>query len=98
MSAAPQPRRGRSRSLLLLAAERSADWRTPGQDTFLVSDPSLIREAVRRTDYFSSNLVSVLHDIGTGCPEAYTMAPFGDPVHVLATADPKPEQDGGPPK
>ena len=30
-------------------------WRIPGQDTFLVSDPSLIREAVRRTDDFSSN-------------------------------------------
>ena len=56
--------------------------------TFLVSDPSLVREAVRRTDDFSSNLVSVLHDDGAGCPVAYAMAPFGDPIHVLATADP----------
>ena len=63
-------------------------WRIPGHDTFLVSDPSLIREAVRRTDDFSSNLVSVLHDDGAGCPVAYAMAPFGDPIHVLATADP----------
>jgi len=63
-------------------------WRIPGQDTFLVSDPSLIREAVRRPDDFSSNLVSILHDDDTGCPVAYAMAPFGDPIHVLSTADP----------
>ena len=63
-------------------------WRIPGQDTFLVSDPVLVREAVRRPADFSSNLVSILHDDGTGCPVAYAMAPFGDPVHVLATADP----------
>src|SRR6516225_8829424 len=30
-------------------------WRLPGQDTYLVSDPSLIREAVGRTSEFSSN-------------------------------------------
>jgi cytochrome P450 len=63
-------------------------WRIPGQDTFLVSDPSLIREAVRRPGDFSSNLVSILHDDGSGCPAAYAMAPFGDPIHVLSTADP----------
>jgi len=63
-------------------------WRIPGQDTFLVSGPSLIREAVRRPDDFSSNLVSLLYDDGTGCPAAYAMAPFGDPIHVLSTADP----------
>lgn len=63
-------------------------WRIPGQDTFLVSDPVLIRDAVRRPDDFSSNLVSILHDDGSGCPVAFAMAPFGDPVHVLATADP----------
>ncbi|MFZ4519477.1 MAG: cytochrome P450, partial [Microthrixaceae bacterium] len=37
---------------------------------------------------FSSNLVSVLHDDGTGCPVPFAMAPPGDPVHVLSTADP----------
>ena len=63
-------------------------WQIPGQDTFLVSDPILIREAVRRPADFSSNLVSILHDDGTGCPVPYRMAPFGDPVHVLSTADP----------
>jgi len=63
-------------------------WQIPGQDSFLVSDPSLIREAVGRPEDFSSNLVSLLHDDGTGCPVAFGMAPFGDPIHVLPTADP----------
>ena len=62
-------------------------WQIPGQDTFLVSDPVLIREAVRRPADFSSNLVSILHDDGTGCPATFAMARFGDPVHVLSTAD-----------
>lgn len=63
-------------------------WRVPGQDTFVVSEPSLVREAVGRTDDFSSNLVSLLHDDGSGCPVAFDIAPPGDPIHVLATADP----------
>ncbi|MFZ4669300.1 MAG: cytochrome P450 [Microthrixaceae bacterium] len=63
-------------------------WQVPGQDTFLVSDPRLIREAVARTDDFSSNLVAVLHDDGTGCPVAFRLSRPGDPVHVLSTADP----------
>ena len=53
-----------------------------------MSDPSLIREAVRRPDDFSSYLVSTLHDDGAGCPVACAMAPFGEPIHVLSTADP----------
>lgn len=63
-------------------------WQVPGQDTFLVSDPALVRAAVNRPDDFSSNLVSLLHDDGSGCPVAFHMAAPGDPVHVLATADP----------
>jgi cytochrome P450 len=63
-------------------------WRIPGQDTFLVSDPALVREAVRRKDDFSSNLVSLLCADESGCPAVFAMAPFGDPIHVLATADP----------
>lgn len=63
-------------------------WQVPGQDTFLVSDPSLVRAAVNRPDDFSSNLVSLLHDDGSGCPVAFHLAAPGDPVHVLATADP----------
>ena len=63
-------------------------WQLPGQDTFLVSDPKLVREVVRRTDDFSSNLVSLLHDDGRGNPIAFAMSPFGDPINTLSTADP----------
>ena len=63
-------------------------WQLPGQDTFVVSDPKLVREAVRRTEDFSSNLVSLLHNDGTGRPTPYEMAPFRDPINVLSTADP----------
>ena len=47
-----------------------------------------MRDAVRRPEDFSSNLVSLLHNDGTGCPAAYDMAPFRDPINVLSTADP----------
>jgi cytochrome P450 len=63
-------------------------WQIPGQDTFLVSDPLLIREAAGRPDDFSSNLVSLLHDNGNGCPVAMQITKYRDPIHVLATADP----------
>jgi cytochrome P450 family 144 len=63
-------------------------WQIPGQDSYLVSDPVLIREAVGRPADFSSNLVSVLHADGTGCPVAFGMARYRDPVFVLSTADP----------
>lgn len=63
-------------------------WQLPGQDTFLVSDPKLVRDAVRRTEDFSSNLVSLLHNDGAGRPVAYVMAPFRDPINTLSTADP----------
>lgn len=63
-------------------------WRVPGQDTFLVSDPGLIREAVGRPGDFSSNLVTLLRRDVDGRPVPYDLVPFGDPMHVLATADP----------
>jgi cytochrome P450 len=63
-------------------------WRIPGQDTFLVSDPTLVRQAVGRPEDFSSNLVSLLHDDGAGRPVPFGLAAPGDPIHVLATADP----------
>ena len=63
-------------------------WRIPGQDSYLVSDPSLIREAVGRTSEFSSNLVSLLYQDEDGRPTNFDMAPLGDPIHVLAVADP----------
>lgn len=63
-------------------------WRIPGQDSYLVSDPGLIREAVGRTSEFSSNLVSLLYRDEDGGPISFDMAPLGDPIHVLAVADP----------
>jgi len=63
-------------------------WQIPGQDTFLVSDPALIRDAVGRPDDFSSNIVSLLHDDGTGCPVPFRISRYRDPIHVLSTADP----------
>ena len=67
---------------------RAPVWRLPGQDSYLVADPALIREVVGRPIDFSSNLVSLLHRGADGCPVAFPMAPLGDPIHVLATADP----------
>jgi cytochrome P450 len=63
-------------------------WQVPGQDTFVVSSPALVREAVGRTEDFSSNLVSVVHADGHGTLTPFDMLPFGDPSHVIATADP----------
>ena len=67
---------------------RAPVWRLPGQETYLVSDPSLIREAVGRPKEFSSNLVSLLHRDAGGGLVPFPMAPLGDPTHVLAVADP----------
>ena len=63
-------------------------WQIPGQDTFLVSDPGLVREAVGRPEDFSSNLVSLLRSDEQRCPVAFDLSPFGDATNVLATADP----------
>jgi cytochrome P450 len=63
-------------------------WQVPGQATFLVSDPGLVREAVGRPAEMSSNLVSLVHRDGRGCPVPFDLVPYGDPMHVLATADP----------
>ncbi|MCX6511160.1 MAG: cytochrome P450 [Actinobacteria bacterium] len=63
-------------------------WQIPGQDTFLISDPNLIKEIVGRTDDFSSNIVSLLHNDGNGCPAALRFSTYRDPSHVFATADP----------
>jgi cytochrome P450 family 144 len=63
-------------------------WRIPGQNSYLVSDPALLREVVGRTSEFSSNLVSLLYRDDNGGPVSFDMAPLGDPIHVLAVADP----------
>ena len=67
---------------------RAPVWRLPGKNSYLVSDPTLIREVVGRPTEFSSNLVSLLYRDASGCPAAFDIAPFGDAIHVLATADP----------
>jgi cytochrome P450 len=63
-------------------------WQIPGQESFLVSDPALIKEAVGRTEDLSSNIVSLLHDDGHGCPVPYRISNYRDPIHVFSTADP----------
>jgi cytochrome P450 family 144 len=63
-------------------------WQVPGQNSFLVADPALVRDVVARPEEFSSNLVSVLHRDDTGALAAFDMVPFGDPTNILATADP----------
>jgi len=63
-------------------------WRVPDQDTYLVSEPDLIRDAVGRPDDFSSNLVALLHKGPDGRLQRFPLAPAGDPTHVLAIADP----------
>lgn len=63
-------------------------WRMPGTNIFVVSSPALIREATGRPTDFSSNIVNVIHDDGNGCPARFEIAPYGDAIHVLSTADP----------
>ena len=67
---------------------RAPVWQLPGQETYLVSDPDLVRDAVGRAKEFSSNLVSLLHQDAEGGLTPFPMAPLGDPTHVLAVADP----------
>src|SRR4029453_17613625 len=76
------------RPLYDILRRRAPVWRLPGQNSYLVSDPTLIREVVSRPTEFSSNLVSLLYRDASGCPVAFNIAPLGDPLHVLATADP----------
>ena len=63
-------------------------WRVPGQDSYLVTDPALIRDVVARPHEFSSNLVSVLHRGDGNSLAAYGVTSFGDLNNTLATADP----------
>ena len=67
---------------------RAPVWRLPGQETYLVSDPSLIRDAVGRPSEFSSNLVTLLYRAAGGGLVPFPVAPLGDPTHVLAISDP----------
>jgi cytochrome P450 len=67
---------------------RAPVWKLAEQDTFLVSDPALIRDAVARVDDFSSNMVSMVHRGADGRATPFAMLSFGDPGNVLAIADP----------
>lgn len=67
---------------------RAPVWQLPGQQTYLVSDPALVRDAVARPAELSSNLVSLLHRDAGGAPAQLRIAELGDAIHVLATADP----------
>lgn len=67
---------------------RAPIWKLAGHDTFLVSEPALIRDVVARTDDFSSNMVSMIHRSSDGGAAPFAMLPFGDPNNVLAVADP----------
>lgn len=67
---------------------RAPIWKVPGQDTYVVTTPSLVREVVGRTDDFSSNLVSLIHRSAEGAPATFDLFPFADRGHVLAVADP----------
>ena len=61
--------------------------RVDGSNFFLVSTWELVNEAVMRPGDFSSNLTaSMVLDPDGGVSE-FTMAPPGDPGHVLGTAD-----------
>lgn len=76
------------RALYTELRRRAPLWKLAGQDTFLVSDPELIRDTVARTGDFSSNMVSMLHRNRDGDPATFPMLPFGDSNNVLAIADP----------
>ena len=76
------------RPLYDLLRREAPVWQLPGQHTFVVADPELIRDVVGRPAEFSSNLVSLLHADEHLCPVPRDLVPLGDPIHVLATADP----------
>ena len=54
---------------------------------YAVSSWDAVVEAVARVDEFSSNLTATVVYQPDGTVTAFTMAPFGDPSHALATAD-----------
>jgi len=76
------------RPLYAELCRRAPIWKLLAQDTFLVSDPALVREVVGRTDDFSSNMVSMIHRSNDGGAAPFDMLPFRDPNNVLAVADP----------
>lgn len=68
--------------------EHAPIWQLAGQNTFLVSDPALVRDATGRPGDFSSNMVSMIHRGRDGAATPFAMLAYGDPGNVLAIADP----------
>lgn len=54
---------------------------------YAACDWDAINEAINRPEAFSSNLTATMVYTAEGAVTPFTMAPFGDPSHALATAD-----------
>jgi cytochrome P450 len=61
--------------------------RISASEFYAVTSWDAVVEAVARVDEFSSNLTATMVYQPDGTVTAFTMAPFGDPSHALATAD-----------
>lgn len=61
-------------------------WRVPGTDIFVVTGFSLIEQATRRVEDFSSNMKYIVFKDRKGAPARMRMMTMG--IQVLATADP----------
>jgi cytochrome P450 len=61
--------------------------RISASEFYAVTSWDAVVEAVARVDEFSSNLTATMVYQPDGTVTAFTMAPFADPSHALATAD-----------
>jgi cytochrome P450 family 144 len=61
--------------------------RISASEFYAVTSWDAVAEAIARVDEFSSNLTATMVYQPDGTVTAFTMAPFGDPSHALATAD-----------
>jgi cytochrome P450 len=61
--------------------------RVGDSEFYAVSSWDAVTEAITRVEEFSSNLTATMVYQPDGTVTPFTMAPFGDPSHALATAD-----------
>lgn len=61
--------------------------RIGASEFYAVASWGAVVEAITRVDEFSSNLTATMVYQSNGTVTPFTMAPFGDPSHALATAD-----------
>src|SRR5271170_5897103 len=61
--------------------------RVGDSEFYAVSSWDAVTEAITRVGEFSSNLTATMVYQPDGTVTPFTMAPFGDPSHALATAD-----------